>query len=894
MKTFFKIKIYLLVICSLVISGVSYAQSTTLLMEEDFDFAIGSNVVGQNGWVLGTAGTNSVTVSEEGLTYPDYSNTAGKAASFVPLSDRIQKTFEGTQIGSYYYSFLINVSSAGSGEFFAGLFSANAFRGRVYLKEDGAGFQFGLVKTTTGTVTYTSGTPFSFGTTYLVVVKYDFIAGNGNDQVSLFINPDLTAKSPGDPDIGPLADAGNDVSANVFAIQGRNNSGNFMLDGLRIATTWDAIRGAVSVNHFLELPKFISSDMVLQRDTPLKLWGWGVPGDIIEVELTRESNVVKNLVEVDEDGRWLIELPAQSATTEPCQLAFSLKDYPEIVQEFDNILIGDVWFAGGQSNMEKKVNHLLEADEYTRDADNFLNIRAFRASYNALTEPSDRVNAASSAWIVCNSAQVADNVSAVAYVFAKEIYEKTGVPIGIMQAYRGGTELETWLSPYKLAEPEYCAIAGRNDFLDSSNANNAHSVNFNGQINPLAGFPLKGFIWYQGESNTKRADEYHYMMRMLIEDWRSLWNQGDLPFYYVQMFNVLAPAVYEEGNWADLREQQSFLLHDVTVNNVGMAVIIDTNEEATNSNDNIRMHPRTKKPVGERLANIALRDTYGYDILAEGPIVNRYKFSNDSVYLYFRNYGEGLKMKTGDSELKGFVVSGADKKFKSATATLFNDSTIAVKSTLVQDPIAVRYAWARNPICNLYNSADIPATPFRTDMWKLTSYAKPQSSCVTKNSNNDLVAILVNGTPLPEFQKERDSYDVFIDGSNDKVNVQVITDSPFSEVSILEDEREGKITIYVTAENTSVKTYKLTLNKNTGIDQNKERGWVLYNRDQGVVFLNKLEQPISIKLYDLSGSYLSQETLNSYEEKFYTYQKGVYFFQLSHDVETQTIKYIIR
>ncbi|MDR1809032.1 MAG: hypothetical protein LBR34_01325 [Prevotella sp.] len=235
---------FLFAVCFWGICSVLFSQTSTLLLEENFDFSAGSNLAGQNDWTQGVAGTNPVTISASGLNWRGYPGSGtGLGADFTPLSDRVQKPFSGTLSNTYYYSFLINVSSAGSGEFFAGFFSNNAFRGRVYIKAEGSGFQFGLAKTTTGTVSYTSGTPYVFGTTYLILVKYDFVAGDTNDQVSLFINPDLTTNAPTTPVIGPVTDAGNDVSANVFAIQARTNSGSFKIDGVRVASTWSAING---------------------------------------------------------------------------------------------------------------------------------------------------------------------------------------------------------------------------------------------------------------------------------------------------------------------------------------------------------------------------------------------------------------------------------------------------------------------------------------------------------------------------------------------------------------------------------------------------------------------------------------------------------------------------
>lgn len=894
MKRYLK---FFLIICPLLLSFQIQAQNAALLLEENFDFSAATDMAGKNGWTAGTAGTNRITVSDAGLTYPNYPSVAGKAASFTPLTDRLEKTFTGSQTGNYYYSFLINVSSAGSGEFFAGLYSLAAFRGRVYIKVDGTGFQFGLVKTTSGTVTYTSGTPYAFNTTYLVVVKYEFVSDVQNDKVSLYINPDLTQADPGNPIVGPLTDTGNDVSANVFAIQGRNNSGNFTLDGIRVATSWAGIRGDESAaNYFLELPRCISSYMVIQRETPMKFWGWGTPGETVEVEFTRQSTTLDASAVIDAEGRWSIQMPAQTACSEACQLKFKLKNRSETSQELDNILIGDVWFAGGQSNMEKKVNHLLETDEYVNEADNYTNIRSFRATYNAQGEPVEKVNDSSAPWFICNSSKVADNVSAVAYVFVRDLYDQLQIPIGILQSYRGGTELETWVSPQKFAEPEYCKIAGRDDFLTPLTSSNSHSVNFNGQINPLINYPIKGFLWYQGESNTKRPNEYRYMMKMLVEDWRSLWGLGDLPFYYIQMFNVSAQAEYEEATWADLREQQAFLLYDKTVSNTAMAVIIDTNEEALNSDGNIRMHPRNKKPAGERMARIALRDTYGYDMLAEGPILNRYSISNDSVYLYFRDYGDGLKIRDGETELKGFVISGADKKFRAGTAVIYNDSTVVVKSAFIPAPKAVRYGWARNPICNLYNSIDIPTMPFRTDMWSLSTYTENQTSCTVKNSNADLVAIRINGVPIGSFTPNMLSYEVNVKSLDEYLDVTAIADNPFAKISIAEN-MDNKVKITVTAEDLSVKTYELTFSLATVSVKEKqltEKIGISSDNNEVTVQNNSNEEYL-LSIYNVLGQLAVKDVIASNNSQRYSLAKGTYVFQFmdSSGVVNQ-LKYLLK
>jgi len=890
----------LLFIGILLLSHSILAQ--TLFIEENFEFAAESNVIGQNDWSLGTTGDNSVLVTSASLDYPEYPNTdLGKSAYFEPLTDRIQKSFDGPLVGKYYYSFLINVSEAGTGDFFIGLFSNNAFRGRAYIKADEAGFQFGLTKTSTGAPggvpQYTEGTPYEFNTTYLVVVEYDFQTGSGKDDiVSLFVNPNLSAEElPTVPTLGPLTDGGNDVAHNTLAIQGRTNSGKFIIDGIRVAPNWASIKGEDVANHFLELPNQTSSHMVLQRDTPLKFNGWGLAGDKVKVTFENGSETFTETVTIDSEGRWKAELASQPITITGCDLSFELVGHPESKQSFNDILIGDVWFAGGQSNMEKKVNHLLEASDYIAEADNYPMIRTFRASYYPNNTPQEKVNGASNPWTVCNSAEVADVISAVAYVYARELNDELGIPIGIVQAYRGGTEIETWMSNEKITtDPELCTVAGRIPSMNPSNNANYPSIHFNGQVNPLINIPLKGFIFYQGESNTKRAPEYRLMMKKLIEDWRSLWDMGDLPFYYVQMFNM-GPThnqVYEEGNWQDIREQQLLLLTADNVPNIGMAVTIDTNDDPNNSDDNIRIHPKNKKPVGERLAMIALKNTYGKEIIGESPVVNNYHFSNDSAIIVFKNEGTGLKVKTGDTELVGFVIAGSDKVFKPATATIKDKNTVIVKSNEVAAPMYVRYAWAKNPVCNLYNSADLPASPFRSDILPSGfSYGNFLSTCIS--SDADLLTIQLNGETIDGFEAAKTIY------SSDLVvipSIAAITNSPFASIEISQPSSSNgmRATITVTSEDNTEKIYEIGFSQATGVINTSSNNMRCFQEGKKLVVENKSNSKGQIQIYNTSGQTILNKLLENGKNEFQLSHPGVYILIVSTLNESNKYKFILK
>lgn len=890
-----------LLVVSLIISQMAFSQS--LFLEENFDFVAASVVAGQNDWTAGAAATQRVIVSAAGLSYPNYPNAAiGKGATFIPISDRIQKNFDGSMTGTYYYSFLINVKNAGTGDFFIGLYSNNAFRGRAYIKADGTGFQFGLTKTSTGAPggvpAYTSGRPYVFGTTYCVVVKYEFLTGSGtDDKVSMYVNPDFAATDlSATATLGPLTDAGNDVGSNVLAIQGREKSGEFTLDGLRVAPNWASIKGEIVENHFIELPKYISSHMVLQRETPIKFNGWGTVADSVKVVFDRQGTLFIDTVKIDAQGRWKVELPAQAVSTIACSLSFEILHQPTTKQIFDDILVGDVWFAGGQSNMEKKVSHLLEASEVITQADNYPMIRSFRASYFNSDTPQERVNGSSAPWYVCNSANVGDNVSAVAYIFARDLHVDLQIPIGIVQSYRGGTELETWMSGHKIAtDPDLCKVQGRIATTSPTSMSAYPSIHFNGQINPLINIPLKGFLFYQGETNTKKALEYRFMMKKLIEDWRSLWNMGNLPFYYVQMFNM-GPTVnqeYEEGNWQDIREQQAQLLTIENIPNIGMAVIIDTNDDPNNSDDNIRIHPKNKKPVGERLALIALKNTYNKDIVAESPVVASYRFVNDSALVVFKNIGTGLKIKTDETVLKGFVLAGADKQFKSATATIHNDSTVVVKSALVSQPIAVRYAWAKNPMCNLYNSADLPATPFRTDLWASGfNYDTFVSTC-NNSADNNLISIQANGRRLPNFDASTLNYNLEADALP---QVTAFANFPFANVAIAQaTEQNGrKAQITVTAENGSNKLYEVVFSKSTGIQKNVTDIFSFFQQGSKLMLVNKTNVEGKVQIFNAMGQLMKEGQLMRLQNEFNINQTGVYFIRLKTSREDMTLKVIMQ
>ncbi len=254
---------------------------------------------------------------------------------------------------------------------------------------------------------------------------------------------------------------------------------------------------------------------------------------------------------------------------------------------------------------------------------------------------------------------------------------------------------------YKVGVVKYNAVLSPNSYP---------TLLFNGMINPLIPYGIRGAIWYQGESNAERAKQYQRVFPDLIKDWRNHWNQGEFPFFFVQLASFMkADSLPKESSWAELREAQSMTL---ALPNTGMAVTTDVG-------DPVNIHPTDKQTVGKRLALSALKTAYKQDVLFSGPIYKAMSISGNKITLTFDQTGDGLKIKDKYGYVKGFTIAGEDHKFHWASGKVTGKNTLEVSSPEVLLPVAVRFAWANNPDdANLYNSADLPSSPFRTDKWK--------------------------------------------------------------------------------------------------------------------------------------------------------------------------------
>jgi len=324
--------------------------------------------------------------------------------------------------------------------------------------------------------------------------------------------------------------------------------------------------------------------------------------------------------------------------------------------------------------------------------------------------------------------------SAVGYFFARQLHQTLGVPIGMVNNAWGGSACEAWVNRdvlestesmapmmrrWEATEAQFTALSNKTDRttdeekllggLKGQMAGNHRPANiYNGVLKSHLGYGIRGAIWYQGESNASRAYQYRELFPLMIKNWRDEWGQGDFPFYWVQLADFMkevdSPA---ESSWAELREAQTMTMEKLP--HTGQAVIIDIGEGKD-------IHPRNKVDVGTRLARWALANEYKLPIAFRSPEYRSMEVKDKTIVLTFANIESGWRPFDVATPI-GFAIAGEDKKFVNATAKILADGRIEVTSDAVPEPVAVRYAWADNPICNMFNNDDLPLTPFRTDQW---------------------------------------------------------------------------------------------------------------------------------------------------------------------------------
>jgi sialate O-acetylesterase len=482
----------------------------------------------------------------------------------------------------------------------------------------------------------------------------------------------------------------------------------------------------------VRLPHVLGSNMVLQRDVPLPVWGWADPGEAVTVKLGEHQVSTK----ADANGEWLVKLPAMPAGG-PYEMTVSGTNTIQLT----DVLVGEVWFCSGQSNMEFGVGGVVNAEQEVAAAD-CPRIRLYHVPNVTGGVPRADVDAA---WQPCRPDTV-PGFSAVAYFFGRDLQRELDVPVGLIEAAWGGTRIEPWTPPAGFASvPEFHDIAEaveqatpnyKRALAETIEAIEAwaptakaalaagtevpappgwprHPLDsagdptglYNGMVHPIVPFAIRGAIWYQGESNWEDGLLYEARMRALINGWRQVWGEGDFPFYFVQ----IAPfdGWYTDEKAGELWQAQTAAL---AVPNTGMAVITDVADLQD-------IHPRNKQVVGERLALWALAKTYGKkDIVYSGPLYKSMAVEESKVRLRFDHVGSGLASRDG-APLSEFQIAGEDKVFVAAQAEVDGDSVV-VSSDEVAKPVAVRLGWHRTAQPNLINKEGLPASPFRTDDWE--------------------------------------------------------------------------------------------------------------------------------------------------------------------------------
>ncbi|MBI2423483.1 MAG: sialate O-acetylesterase [Candidatus Hydrogenedentes bacterium] len=484
----------------------------------------------------------------------------------------------------------------------------------------------------------------------------------------------------------------------------------------------------------LALPSLFTDHMLLQMRTPLLVWGTATPGETVEVALFD----IKKSGKADASGTWSVTLPPLEARADAGTLTITSGQDTKTIHD---VLLGEVWVCSGQSNMQWGVNRALNPEEEIAAA-NHPNLRLFQVPRLTADTPQTAIDAQ---WQRCTPETIG-GFSAVAYYFGRELQRMRNVPVGLIHTSWGGTPSESWtaldelqklevaapllkrwdglIAAYPAARQKYdreladwqkaaeaAKAAGAEEPRRPAEPMGPHHTHrpatlYNAMIHPLLPYTIGGAIWYQGESNAGRAYQYRALFPTMIENWREDWNQGKFPFLFVQLANFEASqkAPYA-SEWAELREAQAMTLK---LKNTGMAVTIDIGDPKD-------IHPKNKQEVGRRLALLAQTVAYGEkDILSNGPQFKKARFKDGKAVLRFVHTGGGLAAK--DGPLTGFGIAGADQKFVDADAVIEGD-TVRVSSPQVPKPIAVRYAWADNPACNLCNGAGLPASPFRTDDW---------------------------------------------------------------------------------------------------------------------------------------------------------------------------------
>ena len=482
----------------------------------------------------------------------------------------------------------------------------------------------------------------------------------------------------------------------------------------------------------LKMSSVFGDHMVLQQKQPIHIWGWTAPDQKVSVAFASQTGVTT----ADKDGRFQLNMKPVAAGG-----PYTLTVRADETKTFQDVLVGEVWLCSGQSNMQFAVSSSNDPDLEVLTA-NYPNIRLISVPQVGTQEPQNDFNGE---WTACTPETVG-SFSAAGYFFGRQLHQTLDVPIGLIDNSWGGSACEAWIrrdlftdkdlygplmdrwgkteatynhdvavdawkervEKWKVNRKGGQPRAPRNPLTGQHRPANL----YNGVLKPILGYTIKGCIWYQGESNASRAYQYRSLFPLMIQSWRDEWAQGDFSFYWVQLADFKAeqsdPA---DSDWAELREAQTMTMSKLA--NTGEAVILNLGEAAD-------IHPKNKLDVAKRLARWALAKDYGIDVVCQSPLYKSLEVKGDRILVSFDHIGGGLDTFDVTAPI-GFSIAGDDQEFVSASAKIVDRDTIEVWAEAVSSPVAVRYAWADNPVCNVQNREGLPVTPFRTDNWPGTT-----------------------------------------------------------------------------------------------------------------------------------------------------------------------------
>ncbi|WP_066631222.1 sialate O-acetylesterase [Labilibacter marinus] len=486
----------------------------------------------------------------------------------------------------------------------------------------------------------------------------------------------------------------------------------------------------------VKVANVFGSKMVLQRNQANPVWGTADKKETVKVSIAGQVHTTTT----DKNGKWKVKLDPMKAGGPFTMTVEGKKN--KIT--FEDILVGEVWICTGQSNMQWSVENSNHSDLELLAAD-YTEIRLFTIPLVGNPEPQSEIR--DSLWYACTSESL-PKFSAAGYFFGKQLHKILGVPVGLINASWGASSLETWI-PRDAIEENYAhkefledwdwRISQFSDQMiidytkeykaweeagkpgkkmrpprDIRIAQNRPANGYNGVIHPVVGYGIRGSIWCQGESNLGRGDQYSDLFPIMINAWRERWQQGDFPFYWVQISSMKEPDVAPKiSSWAELREAMSKTL---SLPKTGEVISMDVGE----GND---IHYRNKQEIGKRLARLALDETYGYDIVGKSPRYQSMEIKGNKIVITFKNVDKGLYAFNSNT-IKGFAIASSDQKFVWADAKIISKNQVEISSTQIKNPVAVRYAWSDMPVCNLYDRNSLPVACFRTDKWPIASEGK--------------------------------------------------------------------------------------------------------------------------------------------------------------------------